>query len=63
MQVGQDNQNSKQFVYGIEKSKEDIKYDEQVQAREQQYRKIEENPGGLLKAIIYKEYSKKRYEK
>ena len=62
-QEGKDNENSKQSGYGIEKSKEDIKYDEQVQAREQQYRKIEENPGGLLKAIIYKEYSKKRYDK
>lgn len=39
------------------------KYDEEAQARAQQYREIPENPGGLLKAFIYKEYMKKRYEK
>ncbi len=39
------------------------KFDEKAQARALQYRDIPENPGGLLKAFIYKEYMKKRYEK
>lgn len=37
------------------------KYDEQAQAREQQYREIPEDPGGLLRAFINKEYRKRRY--
>lgn len=39
----------------------DPKYNEEVQAREQQYREIPEDPGGLLRAFIYKEYQKNRY--
>ncbi|MDR1694687.1 MAG: VWA domain-containing protein [Lactobacillaceae bacterium] len=38
-------------------------WDEEMQAREQQYREIPENPGGLLKYLIRKEYMRKRYEK
>ena len=41
--------------------KEDEEYDEKVQARAQQYREIPEDPGGLLKAFIYKEYARNRY--
>ena len=37
-------------------------YDENVQAREQQFRDIPEDTGGLLKAFIKQEYLKKRYE-
>lgn len=37
-------------------------YDETVQVREQRFRAIKENPGGLLKAFIREEYLKKRYE-
>lgn len=37
------------------------KYDEEVQARAQQYREIPEDPGGLLKAFIRKEYNRNRY--
>ena len=37
------------------------KYDETVQARQQQFREIKEDTGGLLKAFIYEEYLKKRY--
>ena len=37
------------------------KSDEQAQAREQQYREIPEDSGGLLRAFIYKEYMKNRY--
>ena len=40
---------------------EDEEYDEKVQARAQQYREIPEDPGGLLKAFIYKEYARNRY--
>ena len=36
-------------------------FTEEVQAREMSYRNIPENPGGLLKAFIYKEYTKNRY--
>ena len=36
-------------------------YNEQIQAREQQYREIPEDPGGLLRAFIFKEYQKNRY--
>lgn len=41
----------------------DNKYDEEVQARELQYREIPEDPGGLLRAFIAQEYSKNRYAK
>ena len=41
----------------------DNKYDEEVQAREMQYREIPEDPGGLLRAFIAKEYAKSRYAK
>ncbi len=36
-------------------------YDEKTQAREQQYRNIPEDSGGLLKAFIRKEYRRNRY--
>lgn len=39
----------------------DDKYDEEVQAREQRFREISEDKGGLLRAFIYKEYQKNRY--
>lgn len=41
----------------------DNKYDEEVQAREMQYREIPEDPGGLLRTFIAKEYAKNRYAK
>ena len=47
----------------LQKGKEDTKYDEEVQAREQQYREIPEDPGGLLRAFIYQEYQKNRYNR
>ena len=37
------------------------KYDEQIQVREQRFREIKEDTGGLLKALIKEEYLKKRY--
>lgn len=41
---------------------ESQEYDEKVQARAQQYREIPEDPGGLLKAFIQKEYARNRYQ-
>ncbi len=41
----------------------DNKYNEEVQAREMQYREIPEDPGGLLRIFIAKEYVKNRYAK
>lgn len=40
----------------------DEEWDERIQASEQQYREIPENPGGLLRAFIKKEYIRKRYK-
>lgn len=40
---------------------EDEDYDEQVQAKMQRYRDIPEDPGGLLRAFIAREYQKNRY--
>ena len=37
-------------------------YSEAAQAREQQFRDIPEDVGGLLRAFIYKEYQKNRYK-
>lgn len=45
----------------VQEGKEDDKYDEEVQARAQQFREIPEDPGGLLKAFINKEYRLNRY--
>ncbi len=47
----------------LQKGRNDTKYDEEVQAREQQYREIPEDPGGLLRAFIYQEYQKNRYNR
>ena len=41
----------------------DNTYNEEVQARELQYREIPEDPGGLLRAFIAREYAKNRYTK
>ena len=46
----------------LQKDDNDHKYDEEVQARELQYREIPEDPGGLLRAFINKEYMKNRYK-
>lgn len=45
----------------LQKEEEAPKYDEEVQAKAQQYREIPEDPGGLLKAFILKEYQQNRY--
>ncbi len=46
---------------GLQTEGEEPKYDEKVQARAQQYREIPEDPGGLLRAFIYQEYQRNRY--
>lgn len=56
----QDAKQDKAFGVSNEKSPDD-KYDEKVQAREQRYRNIPEDKGGLLRAFIQKEYNKNRY--
>ncbi len=47
---------------GNREEAQEKEFDEEAQARAQQYREIPENPGGLLKAFIRREYMKKRYE-
>ena len=42
-------------------TKEPPKFDEKAYAREMQFRKIPEDPGGLLREFISKEYKKNRY--
>lgn len=57
-------QQQKQQVQAMPaKEQEAEKYDETVQAREQRFREIEDDPGGLLKAFIQREYMKNRYGK
>ena len=45
----------------FDKGAPEEKYDEQMQAKAQQYREIPEDPGGLLKAFINQEYRQNRY--
>lgn len=45
----------------LQKEEDAPKYDEEIQAKAQQYREIPEDPGGLLKAFILKEYQRNRY--
>lgn len=45
----------------LKKGDKDDKYDEETQARIQQFRQIPEDPGGLLKAFIAREYRLNRY--
>lgn len=62
-QIPQEQQSENQAAAQPQKGdSEDSKYDEQAQARAQQFREVPENPGGLLRAFIYKEYLKKRYK-
>ena len=45
----------------MKEGSDDEEYDELAQAREQKFREIPEDKGGLLKAFIFKEYQKNRY--
>ena len=48
---------------GAQAKEEDApEYNEEMQAKAQQYREIPEDPGGLLKAMIYREYKLNRYD-
>ncbi len=44
------------------KSDADKSLQEEAMARAQQYRKIDDDPGGLLRGFIYQEYQKNRYK-
>lgn len=46
----------------LQKGDDETKYDEEIQAKAQQYREVPEDPGGLLKAFILKEYQRNRYQ-
>lgn len=46
----------------VQKEGDEPEYDEEMQARAQQYREIPEDPGGLLRAFIYREYQRNRYQ-
>lgn len=57
-----DNENQSKQGGAIEKEGDNNeKYDEKMQAKARQYREIPEDPGGLLKALIYQEYRQNRY--
>lgn len=56
-----DNQQEKPAGGELQKGDDDHKYDEERQARAQQFRQIPEDPGGLLKAFIAREYRLNRY--
>lgn len=60
-QQDKENKNKENSGSTLQNNDADNKYDEEVQARELQYREIPENPGGLLRAFIAREYAKNRY--
>lgn len=49
-------------VAELQKGDDDNKYDEEMQAKIQQYREIPEDTGGLVRAFIKKEYMQNRYK-
>lgn len=61
---GQSEKEAEASAAGEEKdnNKDGEGYSEAAQAREQQFRDIPEDPGGLLRAFILKEYRKNRYK-
>lgn len=62
-QGGQEDEQTpqEQQVAGVQQGDADDKFDEQVQAREQRFRDVPEDKGGLLRAFIRREYNKNRY--
>lgn len=60
---GEQDDNRKNSGGVLQNNEGDNTYDEEVQARELQYREIPEDPGGLLRAFIAGEYAKNRYAK
>ena len=61
-QPQEDRSEEEQPQTGNGEEAQEEEFDEEAQARAQQYREIPENLGGLLKAFIRREYMKKRYE-
>lgn len=57
----QDDEQEKESPAAQAEEGDDEKYDEEKQARARQYREIPEDPGGLLRAFIAKEYRLNRY--
>lgn len=59
----QEKQPERQHGGGAQTKEEKMpEYNEEMQAKAQQYREIPEDPGGLLKAMIYREYKLNRYD-
>lgn len=54
--------NQEKSAAELQKGEEDNKYDEEMQAKIQQYREIPEDTGGLVRAFIKKEYMQNRYQ-
>ena len=48
-------------LLNVKKGSDKDKYDDEALILQQRYRKIPENPGGLLREFIKKEYVKDRY--
>lgn len=57
---GEEQESKPKEVQAGEEETEEM--DEEALARELQYREVPEDPGGLLRAFIEREYEKKRYE-
>lgn len=57
----EENEQQETAPAAMESRDADTKYDEEVQAREQRFRDIPEDKGGLLRAFIRREYNKNRY--
>jgi len=62
-QQEQNNNKAEKSGSALQNNNGENTYNEEVQARELQYREIPEDAGGLLRAFIAKEYAKKRYVK
>ena len=62
-QEKQQDQPQKNDSTPLQTGSDDHTYTEEAQARELQYREIPEDPGGLLRAFIAREYEKNRYAK
>ena len=62
LEQGEENEKQQNYGAALQNKEDEPKYDEEAQARAQQYREIPEDVGGLLKAFIYKEYQKRKAE-
>lgn len=57
----EDNLPQAQSGGAVQQGEDEQEYDEKIQARTQQYREIPEDTGGLLRALIRKEFELQRY--